>query len=125
PTSDGRRDERRRARRDMAALRAPGRGRHAPACPVRRGRACVDAGLPAGDPRPDRRAAAATAGDAGRVASRPMETLLDLLAEAVAANRDKTALSLRLDDGTTATWSYRELERGSRLAAWRLRALGL
>jgi long-chain acyl-CoA synthetase len=54
-----------------------------------------------------------------------METLLDLLAEAVAANGDKTALSLRLDDGTTATWSYRELERRSRLAAWRLRRLGL
>jgi long-chain acyl-CoA synthetase len=54
-----------------------------------------------------------------------METLLDLLAEAVAANADKTALSLRLDDGTTATWSYRELERRSRLAAWRLRGLGL
>jgi long-chain acyl-CoA synthetase len=54
-----------------------------------------------------------------------METLLDLLAEAVAANVDKTALSLRLDDGTTATWSYRELERRSRLAAWRLRGLGL
>jgi long-chain acyl-CoA synthetase len=54
-----------------------------------------------------------------------METLLHLLAEAVAANGDKTALSLRLDDGSTATWSYRELERRSRLAAWRLRALGL
>jgi long-chain acyl-CoA synthetase len=54
-----------------------------------------------------------------------METLLDLLAEAVAANGDKTALSLRLDDGTTATWSYGELERRSRLAAWRLRGLGL
>ena len=56
---------------------------------------------------------------------RPMETLLDLLAEAVAANGDKTALSLRLDDGTTTTWSYRDLERRSKLAAWRLRALGL
>ena len=54
-----------------------------------------------------------------------METLLDLLAEAVAANGDKIALSLRLDDGTTATWTYRELERRSRLAAWRLRGLGL
>jgi len=54
-----------------------------------------------------------------------METLLDLLAEAVAANGDKIALSLRLDDGTTATWTYRELERRSRVAAWRLRGLGL
>ena len=52
-------------------------------------------------------------------------TLLDLLAEAVAANGDKTALSLRLDDGSTTTWSYRELDRRSRIAAWRLRAIGL
>ncbi len=34
-------------------------------------------------------------------------------------------MSLRLDDGTTTTWTYRELDRRSRLAAWRLRALGL
>ena len=54
-----------------------------------------------------------------------MHTLLDLLAAAVAANGDKTALSLRLDDGSTTTWSYRELDRRSRIAAWRLRALGL
>ena len=54
-----------------------------------------------------------------------MKTLLDLLDEAVAANRDKTALSLRLDDGSTTTWSYRELDRRSRIAAWRLRAIGL
>jgi long-chain acyl-CoA synthetase len=54
-----------------------------------------------------------------------LQTLLDLLDEAVAANGDKTALSLRLDDGSTTTWSYRELDRRSRLAAWRLRALGL
>ena len=52
-------------------------------------------------------------------------TLLDLLAEAVAANGDKTALSLRLDDGSTTTWSYRELDHRSRIAAWRLRAMGL
>jgi len=54
-----------------------------------------------------------------------MATLLDLLADAVAKNGDKTALSLRLDDGSTTTWSYRELDRRSRVAAWRLRALGL
>ena len=52
-------------------------------------------------------------------------TLLDLLDEAVAANGDKTALSLRHDDGSTTTWSYRELGRRSCIAAWRLRALGL
>jgi long-chain acyl-CoA synthetase len=54
-----------------------------------------------------------------------MPTLLDLLAEAVARYGERTALSLRHDDGTTTTWSYRELDRRSRIAAWRLRALGL
>ena len=38
---------------------------------------------------------------------------------------DKNALSLRLDDGSTTTWSYLELDRRSRVAAWRLKALGL
>ena len=46
-----------------------------------------------------------------------LDTLLDLLDEAVAANGDKTALSLRLDDGSTTTWSYRELDRRSRRRA--------
>jgi long-chain acyl-CoA synthetase len=54
-----------------------------------------------------------------------LRTLLDLLAEAVATYGDRTALSLRLDDGTTTTWSYRELDRRSKFVAWRLRALGL
>ncbi len=54
-----------------------------------------------------------------------MDTLLDLLAAAVATNADRIALSLRLDDGSTTTWSYRELDRRSRIAAWRLHALGL
>lgn len=53
------------------------------------------------------------------------ETLLDLLDEAVARYGDHNALSLRADDGTTSSWSFRELERRSRLAAWRLRAIGL
>ena len=34
-------------------------------------------------------------------------------------------MSLRLDDGSTTRWSYRDLERRSLAAAWRLRALGL
>ena len=54
-----------------------------------------------------------------------MPTLLDLLLEAVARYGDRTALSLRHDDGSTTGWTYRELDRRSRLAAWRLRALGL
>ena len=52
-------------------------------------------------------------------------TLIDLLEDAVARYGDRTALSLRRDDGTTTTWSFRELDRRTRLAAWRLRALGL
>ncbi len=52
-------------------------------------------------------------------------TLIDLLDDAVAANGEATALSLRLDDGSTTRWSYRELGRRSRIAAWRLSALGL
>ncbi|MGZ8439012.1 MAG: AMP-binding protein, partial [Candidatus Limnocylindrales bacterium] len=52
-------------------------------------------------------------------------TLVDLLEDAVTRYGDRPALSLRRDDGTTTTWSFRELDRRSRLAAWRLRALGL
>jgi long-chain acyl-CoA synthetase len=54
-----------------------------------------------------------------------MPTLLDLLADSVTRYRDRPALRLRHDDGSTATWTYRELDRRSRIAAWRLRALGL
>src|SRR5712691_1264253 len=42
-----------------------------------------------------------------------LDTLLDLLDEAVAANGDSTALSLRLDDGTTARWTYQKLDHRS------------
>ncbi len=52
-------------------------------------------------------------------------TLLQLLAESVTRYGDKPALRLRLDDGTTTTWTYRDLDHRSRLAAWRLRALDL
>jgi long-chain acyl-CoA synthetase len=54
-----------------------------------------------------------------------METLLDLLDEAVAHYGDRSALSLRHDDGTSETWSYRDLDLRSRAAARRLRAAGL
>jgi acyl-CoA synthetase (AMP-forming)/AMP-acid ligase II len=54
-----------------------------------------------------------------------METLLDLLDESARRYGDRNALGLRRDDGTTYHWSYAELRRRSRLAAWRLRALGL
>ena len=52
-------------------------------------------------------------------------TLLELLGESVARFSDRTALSLRRDDGTVTRWTYRELDRRSRIAGWRLRALGL
>jgi long-chain acyl-CoA synthetase len=52
-------------------------------------------------------------------------TLLDLVADAVAAYGNRPALGLRLDDGSTRTWTYRELDRRARLAAARLRGLGL
>jgi long-chain acyl-CoA synthetase len=54
-----------------------------------------------------------------------METLLDLLDRAVGRFGDRPAVTLANDDGTKSGWTYRELERRSRLAAWRLRAGGL
>ncbi len=54
-----------------------------------------------------------------------MPTLIDLLDRAVARYWGRTALGLRHDDGTTSHWSYRELDRRARMAAWRLRALDL
>jgi long-chain acyl-CoA synthetase len=60
--------------------------------------------------------------------SQPPEpaTLLDLLDAAFARFGDRPAVGLWHDDGTQTTWSYDELDRRSRLAAWRLREqLGL
>ena len=54
-----------------------------------------------------------------------MATLLDLLNSAVTRYGDRHALGLRLDDGSTVHWSFRELDRRARIAAWRLRALDL
>ena len=52
-------------------------------------------------------------------------TLIDLLVSAVARYGDRNALGLRRDDGSTMHWSFRELDRRARIAAWRLRALDL
>ena len=53
-------------------------------------------------------------------------TLLDLLDDAFRRFADRPALGLWHDDGSATTWTYGELDRRSRLAAWRLRAdLGL
>jgi long-chain acyl-CoA synthetase len=54
-----------------------------------------------------------------------MQTLVDLIDETVRRFGDRPALALRGDAETTIRWSYRELDRRSRIAAWRLRALGL
>lgn len=56
----------------------------------------------------------------------PHQTLVDLLDDIAVRFGDRPALGLWHDDGTTTTWTYRELDRRSRLAAWRLRrVLGL
>ncbi|MEA2545489.1 MAG: long-chain acyl-CoA synthetase [Chloroflexota bacterium] len=53
-------------------------------------------------------------------------TLLDLLDGALRRYADRPAVGLWHDDGSRSTWTYRELDRRSRLAAWRLRnQLGL
>ena len=52
-------------------------------------------------------------------------TLLDLFDDAVVRFGDRPALGLSADDGTSRHWSFRELQRRSRIAAWRLRAAGL
>jgi long-chain acyl-CoA synthetase len=48
-------------------------------------------------------------------------TLLDLLDGAMRRYAERPAVALWHDDGTRTTWTYRELDRRSRLAAWRLR----
>ncbi len=52
-------------------------------------------------------------------------TLIDLLDTAVTRYGERPALGLRQDDGSTIQWTYRELDRRARIAAWRLRALDL
>ena len=54
-----------------------------------------------------------------------MPTVVDLLDDAVGRYGPRPALGERGDDGSAETWTYDELGRRSRLAAWRLRALGL
>ena len=52
-------------------------------------------------------------------------TLLELLDRAVERYGERPALGLRGDDDATFAWSYVELRRRTRVAAWRLRVLGL
>lgn len=60
-----------------------------------------------------------------RAIAPPSRTLVDLLESAAAKFGDRPAVSMQADEGTMVRWSYRELERRSRLAAWRIRAMGL
>ncbi len=53
-------------------------------------------------------------------------SLVDLLDDAARRYpHDRPTLSLRTDEGTSHAWSAAELRRRARLAAWRLRALGV
>jgi acyl-CoA synthetase (AMP-forming)/AMP-acid ligase II len=54
-----------------------------------------------------------------------VDTLVDLLDRAADRYSARPALGLRGDDDSTVAWSYTELRRRARIAAWRLRALGL
>src|SRR5215212_2119036 len=54
-----------------------------------------------------------------------MKTMLELLDDAVARFGDRPAFAIRREDGTIDRWTYRTFERRSKLAAFRLRALGL
>ena len=52
-------------------------------------------------------------------------TILDLFDDTVARHADRPALGMRGDDGGNVQWTYHELHRRSRIAAWRLHAAGL
>ena len=54
-----------------------------------------------------------------------MDTLLDLVDDAVTRFGDQPSFAMRRDDGSIDGWTYRELGQRSRVAAYRLRALGL
>jgi long-chain acyl-CoA synthetase len=51
----------------------------------------------------------------------PPRTILDLLDLAFERYADRPAVGLWQEHGTRTTWTYRELDRRSRLVAWRLR----
>jgi long-chain acyl-CoA synthetase len=55
----------------------------------------------------------------------PGTTLLDMFDAAVERFGDRPALGLDGEEGSSLQWTYRELDRRSRLAAWRLRMAGL
>ena len=54
-----------------------------------------------------------------------LNSLLDIIDQGESRYADRFAFGMRGDDGSTEQWTYRELNRRSRIVAWRLRALGL
>jgi long-chain acyl-CoA synthetase len=54
-----------------------------------------------------------------------VETLVDLFDDAVTRFASQPAVGVKREDGPSVSWTYAELDRRSRLAAWRLRSLGL
>ena len=54
-----------------------------------------------------------------------MQTLLDILDDSAARYGARPALGLRRDDGSAEQWSFVELTRRSKAAAWRLRESGM
>jgi long-chain acyl-CoA synthetase len=54
-----------------------------------------------------------------------LESLLDIIDQAERRYGDRFAFGMRSDDGSTVHWTYRELNRRSKIVAWRLRGLGL
>ncbi|MEJ7753387.1 MAG: AMP-binding protein [Candidatus Limnocylindrales bacterium] len=56
---------------------------------------------------------------------RTFDSLVDLLDDAAVRYAGRTTLSLRTDAGIELAWTPAELRHRARLAAWRLRALGL
>jgi long-chain acyl-CoA synthetase len=56
---------------------------------------------------------------------RSFDSLLDLLDDAANRYHGKRQLALRTDEGLELPWSARDVRRRARLAAWRLRRLGL
>ena len=54
-----------------------------------------------------------------------LDSLLDIIDQGEARYANCFAFGMRGDDGSTEQWTYRELNRRSRIIAWRLRAIGL
>jgi long-chain acyl-CoA synthetase len=54
-----------------------------------------------------------------------LESLLDIIDRSERRYGNRDAFGRRSDDGSTEKWTYRELNRRSKLVAWRLRRLGL